>query len=326
MEDIDSEDYPGAIMRSWIISTVAIATLLLAPTLLAKSPRQSLVVNTSWLAAHLHDANLVLLHVGDKDEYAAKHIPGARFVSLSDIAVSDRSATGLILEMPPTAEDLRGRLAKLGISDNSRVVVYYGKDWVSPTTRVIFTLDYAGLGDRAVLLDGGMDAWVRDGHAVTDVVPAVRIGKLAPLKISKTIVDAAFVRAYVDQRGKNKTGIALVDGRAAVYYDGVDTGGMREQPHRTGHIAGAGNFPFTEVTDDNLMLRSPEELRALLTKAGVKPGHTILGYCHIGQQMTAVIFAARTLGHKAVLYDGSMQDWSRRQGYPVVNPAAGGRR
>ena len=276
-----------------------------------------MVVNTAWLAAHLKDPNLVLLHVGDPDEYKAKHIPGARLVSLSDIAVSDRSATGLILEMPPTAEDLRGRLAKLGISDDSRVVVYYGKDWVSPTTRVIFTLDYAGLGERAVLLDGGMGAWERDGHAVTDVVPAERAGKLAPLKIHKTIVDAAFVRANM-----NKPGIALVDGRAAAFYDGVDTGGMKDQPHKTGHITGAGNFPFTEVTDDNLMLRSPEELRALLTKAGVKPGDTVLGYCHIGQQMTAVIFAARTLGHKAVLYDGSMQDWSRREGYPVVNPAA----
>jgi thiosulfate/3-mercaptopyruvate sulfurtransferase len=296
---------------------VLVLALLLAPALFAKSPRESMVVNTAWLAAHLKDPNLVLLHVGDPDEYKAKHIPGARFVSLSDIAVSDRSATGLILEMPPTSEDLRGRLARLGISDDSLIVVYYGKDWVSPTTRVIFTLDYAGLGERAVLLDGGMGGWERDGHAVTDAVPEERIGKLAPLKIHKTIVDAAFVRANM-----NKPGIALVDGRAAAFYDGVDTGGMKDQPHKTGHITGAGNFPFTEVTDDNLMLRSPAELRALLTKAGVKPGDTVLGYCHIGQQMTAVIFAARTLGHKAVLYDGSMQDWSRREGYPVVNPAA----
>jgi thiosulfate/3-mercaptopyruvate sulfurtransferase len=143
-----------------------LAALFFAFAVFAKSPRDSMVVNTAWLAQHLKDPDLVLLHVGDKDEYAAKHIPGARYVSLSDIATSDHSATGLILEMPPTAEDLRGRLEKLGISNDSRVVVYYGKDWVSPSTRVIFTLDYAGLGDRAVLLDGGMGAWVRDGHDV----------------------------------------------------------------------------------------------------------------------------------------------------------------
>ena len=58
----------------------------------------------------------MLLHVGDKAEYDAGHIPGARFVALSAISISDRSATGLTLEMPP-AEDLRHRLEALGISD-----------------------------------------------------------------------------------------------------------------------------------------------------------------------------------------------------------------
>jgi thiosulfate/3-mercaptopyruvate sulfurtransferase len=299
-------------MRIRSLLLVLFATL----PLLAESPRQSMVVTTHWLRAHLKDPNLVLLHVGDKDEYAAKHIPGARYVSLSHIAVSDHTGAGLILEMPPTADDLRVRLEKLGISDDSRIVVYYGNDWVSPATRVIFTLDYAGLGNRAVLLDGGMGAWVRDGNDVTDAVPAERKGKLSALKVRKLIVDADYVLA-----NKDKKGVALVDGRAAAFYDGVDTGGSHEQQHRTGHITGAGNFPFTEVTDDNLMLRSPEELRALLTKAGVQPGDTVLGYCHIGQQMTAVLFVARTLGHKVLLYDGSMQDWSRHKDYPVETAA-----
>jgi thiosulfate/3-mercaptopyruvate sulfurtransferase len=281
----------------------------------AKSPREALVVTTSWLAAHLADPDLVLLHVGDKAEYEAAHLPGARFVTLNDIANSDRTEKGLVLEMP-AADDLHARLEKLGISDKSRVVVYYGKDWVSPTTRVIFTLDYAGLGDRAAILDGGMDAWKRDGREVTAVVPPPRAGKLAPLKIHPMIVDAAYVRAHLATRG-----IKVVDGRASAFYDGIDTGGMAPQLHRTGHITGAGSFPFTEVTDENLMLRSPEELRAMLAKAGVKPGDTVLGYCHIGQQVTAVLFVARTLGHKVLLYDGAMQDWSRHPDYPVENPA-----
>lgn len=299
-----------------IRSLLALATLLVALDVsAAKSPRQALVVSTSWLAAHLTDPDLVLLHVGDKAEYEAAHLPGARFVALSDIANTDRSEKGLILEMP-AANDLRERLMKLGVSDKSRVVVYYGKDWVSPTTRVIFTLDYAGLGGRTTLLDGGMDAWKRDGHEVTTVVPPASRGTLAPLKVHPTIVDAAYVRAHLQSPG-----IKVVDGRSAVFFDGIETGGMMDHPHRTGHLPDAGSFPFTEVTGDNLMLRSPDELRALLAKAGVKPGDTVLGYCHIGQQVTAVLFVARTLGHKVLLYDGAMQDWSRHADYPVVNPA-----
>lgn len=282
----------------------------------AASSRESLVVSPEWLAKHLEDPDLVLLHVGEKAGYDAQHIPGARFVAMADISVSDRSGKGLILEMPE-AEDLRQRLQKLGISDGSRVVVYYGKDWVSPTTRVLFTLDYAGLGGRSSLLDGGLDAWVKAGQKVTDVVPAPKEGKLAALKTRPIVVNAEYVRASLGKRG-----VAVVDARTPAFYDGVETGGPRDgASHRTGHIAGARSVPFLALTDDALHVRSEDELRAVFDKAGVKPGDTVIAYCHIGQQATATLFAARTLGHPVLLYDGSFEDWSRQADAPVENPS-----
>jgi thiosulfate/3-mercaptopyruvate sulfurtransferase len=287
---------------------------LVAATAFA-SPRQNLVVDAAWLKAHLADPDLVLLHVGDKAEYEAAHIPGARFVSQADISVSDHSGHGLMLEMP-AAEDLRHRLEALGISDRSRVVVYYGKDWVSPSTRVMFTLYYAGLGARSSLLDGGQEAWVRAGGAVTKDVIAVKTGTLSPLKLRRIVVDAATVKARI-----GTPGVAVVDGRDAVYYDGVETGGAHGQQHRTGHIHGALSIPYTSITDDRMLLKSNDELAAIFAKAGVKPNDTVIGYCHIGQQTTAMLFAARTLGHPVLLYDGSFEDWSRHTEYPVDNPS-----
>jgi thiosulfate/3-mercaptopyruvate sulfurtransferase len=295
--------------RFLILLSVVCSSALMA------SPRAALVVDSAWLAQHRADPDLVLLHVGDKKEYEAAHIPGARFVSLADISISDHSGKGLMLEMPP-ADDLRHRLEALGISDSSRVIVYYGKDWVSPSTRVIFTLDYAGLGARSSLLDGGQDAWVRSGGAVTTDVPAAKSGTLSPLKLRPIIVDAATVHARL-----GTPGFAVVDGRDAAFYDGVETGGAHGQQHRTGHIRGALSIPFTSITDDRLLLHSDAELAALFTKAGVKPGDTVIGYCHIGQQTTAMLFAARTLGHPVLLYDGSFEDWSRHTDYPVDNPS-----
>ena len=35
-------------------------------------------------------------------------------------------------------------------------------------------------------------------------------------------------------------------------------------------------------------------------------------------------FAARTLGHTVLLYDGSFEDWSRHTEYPVENPSRKG--
>lgn len=298
--------------------TVLAAALLLVSVALAapaSAQRDSLVVTTAWLAEHLQDANLVLLHVGDKAGYDTGHIPGARFVTLNDISVDTEA---LLLEMPP-AEDLRRRLEGLGISDDSRVVVYYGRDWVSPATRVLFTLDHAGLGGRSSLLDGGMGAWMRDGREVTTTVPPPRTGRLSPLKTRPSVVDAAFVNAHLASPG-----FAIIDGRAAALYEGSQRGGTRGRPHRTGHIRGARNVPFTEITTENLLVRPADDLRRMFDAAGVRAGDTVVGYCHLGQQATAVLFAARTLGHPVLLYDGSFEHWSQHPEYPVDNPSPDG--
>jgi len=296
-------------------SSFAVACLLFALSITgataAGDPRSDMVVDASWLAAHLKDPDIVLLHVGDADEYAAGHIPGARLVTLDDVSVSEHTKTGLMLQMP-NDEDLRSRLQKLGISDDSRIVVYYGKDWVSPSTRVVFTLQYAGLGDHTKLLDGGMGAWVRAGGALSKDAASTQPGKLSALHVEPIVVDREYVRAHLAAPG-----VAIVDGRATAYYDGVEVGGAHGQRDRVGHIKGARSVPFTEITDERLMLKSQAELQALFDRAGIPPGDTVIGYCHIGQQATAMLFAARLLGHPVLLYDGSFQDWSRVDDAPV---------
>ena len=275
--------------------------------------RSKILVSTGWLASHLDDRNLVLLHVGEKSEYDREHLPGARFVRLDDIADSDHETPGALMLQMPSAQSLREKLAALGISDDSRVVVYYGNDWVTPSTRVIFTLDYAGLGNQSSLLDGGMQQWKRENRTLTSAVPPALKGKLSVLRIRPIVVDAEWVKSNI-----GKPGVSVVDGRAASFYDGVQTGGgMHGVKHRTGHIAGARSVPFTEITDEKLFLKSPSDLAALFAKAGVKPGDTIVGYCHIGQQATGMLFAARSLGYKVMLYDGSFEDWSAHKDYAV---------
>lgn len=281
--------------------TGVLAGILLAGSSLAANAGD-MVVSPQWLAAHAADKDLVLLHVGDKGEYDRAHIPGARFVRLDDISVG---RNGLSLELPDAA-DLKQRLQRLGISDRSRIVVYYGNDWVSPATRVVFTLYAAGLGERVSLLDGGMPAWRRDHQATTDKVTAAVTGALSDLHLKPVIADNAFVAAHA-----KTPGYVLIDARAPVFYDGVQAGGaMLHQ--RKGHIPGARSLPFTSLTHDDLTLKSMAELKAMFQEIGVAPTDHVIVYCHIGQQATAIVFAARAAGIDAVLYDGSFEDWSIR--------------
>lgn len=272
----------------------------------APAARDELVVSAAWLRQHLNDPNLVLLHVGNRSTYDAGHIPGARFVDYSStLATSSAPQGGLTLEMLAPAL-LRERLAALGISDNSRVIVYQSDDLWTPSTRVMLTLDYAGLR-RVSWLDGGQAAWIKSGGALSDGVPAPKAGTLSTLDVRPIVVDADFVTAHL-----HTPSYAIVDARTPAFYDGSRTGGRPPAEHKTGHIPGAVNAPFDSFTTAEVQLKPAAEIASIFANAGVRPGDTVIGYCHIGQQATAMLFAARTLGYRVLLYDGSFEDWSRR--------------
>jgi thiosulfate/3-mercaptopyruvate sulfurtransferase len=299
-----------SIFTASIISVLAAVCILPTAEAQTSSPREALLVTAEWLKQHVSDKDLVLLFAGEKGEYDSGHIPGARFVAMD--ALAPNVPEGLILELPDP-QVLHQQLEALGISDSSRIVVYYGSRTVPYATRVILTLDAAGLGDRAALLDGGLKAWQQSGNAVTTEVPAVAKGRLAPLQMKQRIVDATFVQKHLQTPGYK-----VIDARAPVFYDGVQAG-MGQ--NLKGHLPGATNIPFSSVTTTDLNLKSTEQLADLFKAAGVTKGDRVIAYCHIGAQATAIVFAARSLGIDAVLYDGSFQDWARR-GLPVETPAA----
>jgi len=303
-----------------------VAALAATPGLVSAQPsaRDRLVVTPSWLAEHLNDRDLVVLQVGRKETYDAGHIPGARLVNYDGGALaapmdhSGRDPNHLMLEMP-APEALRNELAALGISNTSRIVVVASDNYWSPSTRVLLTLDYAGL-DNAMWLDGGLKGWTDAGRQLSNAVPEPKPGALAPLKLRPVVVDAAFVQAHI-----RKPGFAIVDARTRNFYDGIPPQrASNGPPPKLGHIPGAVSAPynlFATGDGQGTTLRSAEEIQAMFTAAGVKPGDTVIGYCHIGQQATAMLFAARTLGYKVLLYDGSFTEWQMKD-LPVENPSA----
>lgn len=284
-----------------LTALVAIALLTAAPGARAQEP--DLLVDAAWVHEHLDDPDLILLHVGPEEEYATEHIAGAVFVGRDDFSDPNSHGEGaLVLELPDP-EAFQAALRAAGVNEDSRIVVYWGGEWVTPTARVVYTLDWAGLGDRTSLMNGGLTAWKAAGFELTGEAPSPTAGNVTVRPRPELVVQADWVQSHASAEGYH-----VVDARSEAFFDGV-----REDRGKGGHIPGAGSVPWTSLVDEEtLLLQPPERLRERFAAAGVEEGDTVIGYCHIGQYATLMLFAARTLGHEVTLYDGAFQDWAQR--------------
>jgi thiosulfate/3-mercaptopyruvate sulfurtransferase len=284
------------------------ALSVLATAAFAQSP-EPLLVDVNWLSQHLNDKDLVILHAGQEEAYKSGHIPGARFIRMEDLSLPmahDGHTKELMIELP-SQEDLQKKIASLGISDGSHIVVYYAGDGAVPAaTRVVFALDAFGLGDRTSVLNGGLTAWKTAAKQLSAVMPPPGAGKLSAHTRKRLVVDADFVKSDAHKRGYK-----LVDARAEVFYKGIEP-----TYEKSGHIPGAVNVPFTQMTDDKQNI-DRERAEAAFKAAGIAPADTVVAYCHIGMQATEVLFAARLLGHPVLLYDGAFEDWATNNRGPV---------
>jgi len=255
-------------------------------------------VSVDWLAQHLKDRDVVILQVSPRAEYDKEHIPGAQSIdprTTDNFEAPMGSGADMDMSALPTEAALHAKLEKFGISDGSHVVVAFGSPSVVMATRTIYLLKYAGV-ENVSLLDGGLAAWKRGGHPVSAVAPAVVPGHYTR-HIQPTIaVNYAYVQSHL-----HAPHFRIIDAREPVYYhSAAPVSGMAP-----GHVPGAGNVPFNSLFDDTSGLRPASAIEASFRAAGVQPGDTVIAYCHVGLQATAVVLSARSVGIPVKMYVGS---------------------
>ncbi|MFZ0820222.1 MAG: sulfurtransferase [Candidatus Acidiferrales bacterium] len=256
--------------------------------------RSELLVSTKWLADHLKDPNVVVLHLADNQNDSKRgHIPGARYLAMNKITTDN----GPLNTELPGVDQLQKAFSELGVGDNTRVVIY-ATNWFPSAARAYFTLDYLGHGDNTALLDGGIEQWLAENRPVSGETPAFSPATFTPHVRENVRAQLDGVKLDVDAKPGEEPD-QLVDARPARRYS-------------AGHLAGASNIYWqdTLVSEDNPVFQSPEKLRAIYAARGIVPGKRIVTYCEVGIQASHGYFLAKYLGYDAAMYDGSYQEWT----------------
>jgi thiosulfate/3-mercaptopyruvate sulfurtransferase len=236
-------------------------------------------------------------------EYAAGHIPGARFFDLDAISAQDTP----LPHMLPGAEQFTRDMRALGLNQSDRIVVYDGSGVNLSAARVWWMFRVFGHPAVAVL-DGGYGKWVQEGRPVEQGTPPTpKPGDFTARLDAGAVRDLAAVRANLETRREQ-----LVDLRPAGRFAATEP---EPRPGiRGGHVPGSLSLPYTELVAADGTLLPPDRLKARLTAAGLDLSRPIVATCGSATSACALILALETLGlHDHAVYDGAWTEWGGRK-------------
>ena len=284
------------------------------------------LVSSARLDAHLGDwvafdcrHNLADLEAGRKG-YEAGHIPGAHFLNLDfDLAAPPSPASGR--HPLPDPEALAQRLGALGVGQDTQVVAY--DDAGGPfAARLWWLLRWMG-HDAVAVLDGGIQQWVAEGHALepgpdplraslADALPAGDIPPGLPIVLQHD----TWVSAGTVEDRLTSGSLLIVDARSPDRFRGenetLDPVG--------GHIPGAINRFYRNNLAADGRFKAPDVLRAeFLALLNGRSPSTVVSQCGSGVTACHNLLALEIAGLSgAKLYPGSWSEWCADPKRPVA--------
>jgi thiosulfate/3-mercaptopyruvate sulfurtransferase len=266
------------------------------------------LVSTEWLAANLDRPELVLFDAtkylpnegrDGPTEFAAAHIPGARFFDIDLVADPDTK----LPHMVPSAGRFDLLMGEMGVSNDS-IAVFYDQKGIASSARGWWLMGLFG-HDAAAVLDGGLPKWLREGRPVA-TGPA---DPPAPT-VFRSSLRAERLRGIGDMMAEHGDRV-VIDARAAGRFAGTAPEPRPGLP--SGHMPGSRNLPFNELLAPDGTMLSAEALRARFAAAGVDGSRPVVTSCGTGVTATILTLGLVQAGlPRGAVYDGSWTEWAGR--------------
>jgi len=254
------------------------------------------LVATEWLADHLGDDGLVVLHASyflgapgwsPARSYAQGHIPGARLFDID--AVSDPDSP--LPHMLPSPEAFAEAAGALGIGNDDLVVVY-DDGGVRPSFRVWRTFKIFG-HDKVAVLDGGLGKWASEGRPVTGAVPEIWAKTFSAAFHPEQVVHKREVLENIESQT-----CQVLDARGPGRFCGVEA---EPRPGmRSGHIPGSRNLYYGSLFNPDGTLKGDDAMKTLVDNAGIGKDRPVITSCGSGMTASILAFVLHRLGYKDI--------------------------
>ena len=269
---------------------------------------------TEWLEENLGGDFLVLDCQPNIHDYIIEHIPGALYFNPELMRVPENGLPGNYVD--ETA--VKTNLSRVGIENDRNVVVYTGtgacKEWGDGLEQTFVAYSLLRFGCNSVwVLDGGLDAWKAEGRPLEQTYPEIEQSAFEPE------VQKKFFLTYEQfKKVKDNDDVMVLDARPPNWYEG-------ESPWRKpGHIPGAINVPWKKFMDEDntRLLKSDDEIQAVLDEHGITADKHIICSCGTGREATnEFILFKYLLGFDCVtIYEGSYTEWLHHDEPSVTGP------